>query len=129
MSKFLNLLNKYNSILNEEAPIDAAPENQVDATQQAPVDATPPIDQNTSSELRVATNKQIAELANSLKIFYSQDEPILDEDDINEIKSLNPEGTKSDADILEIIKTLTNIFSPNKLTTTPQSVPNSNLTQ
>ncbi len=124
MSKFLNLCNKIENILNEQdeqmqqqspVPDQSQPETP---QQEQPVEQQEP----EQSELPIVSNDEIAELANSMKIFYSNPESKLKDSDIKEILSLNPRNSKQSEDIVKILKTLKSIFNPVSVKTEPQEI-------
>jgi hypothetical protein len=125
MSKFLKICEKYDSLLNEQEE-DGMPQ---DATQQPqptePPQVEQPIDTKTQSEQRVASNEEIANLVKSMQIFFSNEDSKLSEDNINEIKKLNPTSSKEDVDIKKVITTLANIFNPVSIKTEPETVKDS----
>lgn len=125
MNKFLNLCNKIENILNEQdeqmqqqSPVPD--QSQPEAPQEEqPMEQQPELEQ---SELPIVSNDDIAELANSMKIFYSNPESKLKDSDIKEILSLNPRNSKQSEDIVKILKTLKSIFNPVSVKTEPQEI-------
>lgn len=126
MSKFLKLCEKIENVLNEQDELGTTP--QADATQQqgqtqipaeTQAETTP---EPTKSEIPIVSNDKIAKLANALKIFYSNPEPKLKNEEINEIKSLNPRNSSESEDIVGIIDKLTSIFDPVSIKTQPEDI-------
>lgn len=127
MNKFLNLCNKIENILNEQdeqmqqqSPVPD--QSQPEAPQEEQPMEQPEPEQ---SELPIVSNDEIAELANSMKIFYSNPESKLKDSDIKEILSLNPRNSKQSEDIVKILKTLKSIFNPVSVKTEPQEIKSS----
>jgi hypothetical protein len=130
MSKFLNLCDKIQNLLNEqddqmETPVDQTQMDQPLQTQNAPeqpqMDQAQPQEEE-QSELPIISNDKIAQLANAMKIFYSKQDSKIEDDDIKQILSLNPRNSKESEDIVKIIDTLTNIFNPVSIKTQPEEV-------
>jgi FtsZ-interacting cell division protein YlmF len=124
MSKFLNLCNKIENILNEQDEQMQQQSPVPDQSQPAEQPAEQPVEQQEpeQSELPIVSNDEIAELANSMKIFYSNPESKLKDSDIKEILSLNPRNSKQSEDIVKILKTLKSIFNPVSVKTEPQEI-------
>jgi hypothetical protein len=125
MSKFLKICEKYDSLLNEQEEGGMPPDTnqQPQPTEQPQTEQ--PIDNQTQSEERVATNEEIANLLKSMQIFFSNENSELSDDNINEIKKLNPTSSKEDVDIKNVITTLTTIFNPVSIKTEPETVKDS----
>ena len=131
MSKFLKLCEKIENILNEAGELGTPPQDNPtqppqDNPTQPPVETQPqPQPEPIQSEIPLVSNDKIAKLANALKIFYSSPEPKLKNEEINEIKSLNPRNSSESEDIIGIIDKLTSIFDPVSIKTQPEDIPTS----
>ena len=133
MSRFLKLCEQVQSNLNE----DFTDPNALAVDPNAPVATptatdttatTPPVDPKTPTALPIVTNDEIAELANSLQTFYKQDNPQLSDEQVNEIKALNPANDKTDDAIKNVVLKLISIFKPNSPSNVeidPAKIPNS----
>ena len=120
MSRFLKLCEQVQSNLNEDLTDPNALAPTVDPNAQAPAPeaidttaTTPPVDPNEPSALPIVSNDEIAELANSLQTFYKQDNPKLSDEQVNDIKALNPANDKTDEAIKNVVLKLISIFKPN----------------
>jgi FtsZ-interacting cell division protein YlmF len=125
MSKFLNLCNKIENILNEQdeqmqqqSPVPDQSQQPEAAQTEKPVEQQEP----KQSELPIVSNDEIAELANSMKIFYQNPNSKLKDADVKEILALNPRDSKESEDIVKIIKTLKSIFNPVAIKAEPEQV-------
>ena len=125
MSKFLKLCEKIENVLNEQEQQDATLQNDPNQPQAQQPPAEPPkatTPEPTQSEIPIVSNDKIAKLANALKIFYSNPESKLKNEEINEIKSLNPRNSSESEDIVGIIDKLTSIFDPVSIKTQPEEI-------
>lgn len=130
MSKFLDLCQKIETILNEQedqiqqqSPVpDQSQSTQPEAQQtEQPVEQQEP----EKSEIPIVSNDEIAELANAMKIFYSNPNSKLKDTDIKEILALNPRNSKQSEDIVKILKTFKSIFNPVSIKTEPEEIKSS----
>jgi hypothetical protein len=130
MSKFLNLCQKIETILNEQdgqMQQQAPAPDQSQSTQPEAQQTEQLVDQQepTQSELPIVSNDEIAELANAMKIFYSNPNSKLKDTDIKEILALNPRNSKQSEDIVKILKTFKSIFNPVSVKTEPEEIKSS----
>ena len=117
MSKFLNLCGKIESLLNEQGPSGSVfgdEQQSPDQTEseQPTQNQSQPTQDNESSEIRIASNDDIIQLINSIKLFYEDGQNTLDDDEIKIIKSLDTSDPKNDTKFLEAIDKLKEIFTP-----------------
>lgn len=84
-----------------------------------------PITPEVSSELPILSNDEIAEFIAGIKQFFSQENPELSKDQIEQIKNINPRDSREDSSIKASIDVLMKIFNVAGVQTSPSSVPNS----
>jgi hypothetical protein len=131
MSKFLNLCGKIESLLNEQGPDGSVFGNEQQpapdqaSTEQPTTEQPQPMQDNESSEIRIASNDDIIQLINSIKLFYEDGQNTLDDDEIKIIKSLDTSDPKNDTKFLEAIDKLKEIFNPVSVKTNPETVKDS----
>jgi hypothetical protein len=83
------------------------------------------IEDKVSSEIPILSNDEIANFIANLKQFFSQENPELTKDQIEQIKNVNPRDSREDASIKASIEVLMKIFNVGAVQTAPSTVPNS----
>jgi hypothetical protein len=120
MSKFSELFEQMylplQGLVNEQEDMaNEIPEVQPEAT----------VDTETTSEIPILSNDEIAQFIAGLKQFYSQENPSLSQDQIDQIKNVNPRDSREDAAIKASIDVLMKIFNVGGVQTSPASIPDS----
>ena len=83
------------------------------------------VDTETTSEIPILSNDEIAQFIAGLKQFYSQETPELNQDQIDQIKNVNPRDSREDAAIKASIDVLMKIFNVGGVQTSASSIPDS----
>jgi hypothetical protein len=87
------------------------------------------IEDKVSSEIPILSNDEIANFIANLKQFFSQENPELTKDQIEQIKNVNPRDSREDASIKASIDVLMKIFNVAAVQTAPSTVPNSDYSE
>jgi len=120
MNKFAELLKQ--SYLPLGIIIEQEENMEIDPTV---AETETPISSEVSSELPILSNDEIAEFIAGIKQFFSQENPELSKDQIEQIKNINPRDSREDSAIKASIEVLMKIFNVAGVQTAPSSVPNS----
>lgn len=83
------------------------------------------VDSETTSQLPILSNDEIAQFIAGLKQFYSQENPSLTQDQIDQIKNVNPRDSREDSAIKASVEVLMKIFNVGGVQTSPSSIPDS----
>jgi hypothetical protein len=83
------------------------------------------VDAETMSELPILSNDEIAQFIAGLKQFYSQENPALTQDQIDQIKNVNPRDSREDSAIKASVDVLMKIFNVGGVQTSPSTIPDS----
>jgi hypothetical protein len=119
MSKFLKALEPYKLLLTEQENLPEVDETMIEKEANR-------VDPETPSEIPLLTNDEIAQFIISLKEFYSQENPTLTQDQVDQIKNINPRDSREDSAIKASVDVLKKIFNVGAVQTSPSSVANSN---
>jgi hypothetical protein len=112
MSKFSDLLNQTYLPLGIVLEQEETPEA---------IEAPPA--EETASELPIVSNDDIRKLATALQVFYSKEDAELNQDVVNEIRSIGP--VVDDTTAKAVVVTLTKLLAPTVVDTKPQQIQNS----
>jgi hypothetical protein len=120
MSKFSELFEQM------YLPLQGLVNEQEDMANEIP-EAQPEVgvDAETMSELPILSNDEIAQFIAGLKQFYSQENPALTQDQIDQIKNVNPRDSREDSAIKASIDVLMKIFNVGGVQTSPSTIPDS----
>jgi hypothetical protein len=120
MSKFSELFEQM------YLPLQGLVNEQEDMANETP-EAQPEVgvDTETMSELPILSNDEIAQFIAGLKQFYSQENPALTQDQIDQIKNVNPRDSREDSAIKASIDVLMKIFNVGGVQTSPSTIPDS----